>query len=71
MSGRERSPAPSWNENDNYTDIFNGKMVNCCQKVRGNKPNQTPKRQQNKKQKQNKRNKQTKKQQQTNKNNNN
>ena len=35
--------------NDNYTDIYDGKMANCCQKVRGNKTNQRPK--QNKKQK--------------------
>ena len=35
--------------NDNYTDIYDGKMANCCQKVRGNKTNQRPKQQQNKK----------------------
>ena len=34
--------------NDNYTDIYDGKMSNCCQKVRGNKTKQRSK--QNKKQ---------------------
>ena len=28
---------------DNYTDIYDGKMANCCQKVRGNKIKQRPK----------------------------
>ena len=26
-------------QNDNYTDIYDAKMANCCQKVRGNKTN--------------------------------
>ena len=26
----------TYRSNDNYTDIYNGKMANCCQKVRGN-----------------------------------
>ena len=44
----------TYGQNDNYTDIYDGKMVNCCQKVRGNKANQRPKQQQNKKEKENK-----------------
>ena len=27
----------TYRQNDNYTDIYGGKMANCCQKVRGNK----------------------------------
>ena len=42
-------------KNDNHTDIYDGKMANCCQKVRGNKTKQRPKQQQ-------KTNKQTNKQ---------
>ena len=26
-------------QNDNYTDIYDGKMANCCQKVRDSKTN--------------------------------
>ena len=33
-------------KNDNHTDIYDGKMANCCQKVRGNKTKQRPKQQQ-------------------------
>ena len=33
-------------QNDNYIHIYDGKMANCCQKVRGNKTNQRPKQQQ-------------------------
>ena len=55
----------TYRQHDNYTDIYGGKMANCCQKVRGNKPK--TKQQQNKKQKQNK--KQTNKQKQKQKNN--
>ena len=45
----------TYGQHDNYTDIYDGKMAICCQKVRGNKPNQRPK--QRPKQKQNKQNK--------------
>ena len=38
----------TYRQNDNYTDIYDGKMANCCQKVRDNKTNQRPKQQQNK-----------------------
>ena len=41
-------------QNDNYTDIYDGKMANCCQKVRGSKANQRPKQQQNNQQQQQK-----------------
>ena len=37
----------TYRQNDNHTDIYDGKMANCCQKVRGNKTNQRPKQQQN------------------------
>ena len=43
----------TYGQNDNYTDIYDGEMANCCQKVRGNKTNQRSKQQQ-------KQNKQTK-----------
>ena len=33
----------TYRQNNNYTDIYDGKMTNCCQKVRGSKPNQRPK----------------------------
>ena len=48
----------TYGQNDNYTDIYDGKMANCCQKVGGNKTNQRPKQRQNRKQnqKQNKQN---------------
>ena len=36
----------TYKHNDNYTDIYDGKMANCCQKVRGNKTKQRPKQQQ-------------------------
>ena len=36
----------TYRHNDNYTDIYDGKMANCCQKVRGNKTNQRRKQQQ-------------------------
>ena len=36
----------TYGQNDNYTDIYDGEMANCCQKVRGNKTNQRPKQQQ-------------------------
>ena len=41
---------PMDRNHDNHTDIYDGRMANCCQKVRGNKTNQRPKQQQNKKQ---------------------
>ena len=48
----------TYRQNDNYTDIYDGKIANSCQKIRGNKTKQRPKQQQNKtKQKQNKANK--------------
>ena len=31
----------TYRQNDNYIDIYDGKMANCCQKVRGNKTKQT------------------------------
>ena len=37
-------------QNDNYTGIYDGKMANCCQKVRGDRTNQRPKQQQKQKQ---------------------
>ena len=30
----------TYGQHDNYTDIYDGKMANFCQNVRGNKPNQ-------------------------------
>ena len=39
----------TYGQNDNYTDIYDGKMANCCQKVGGNKTNQRPKQRQKQK----------------------
>ena len=36
----------TYRQNDNYTDIYDGKIANSCQKLRGNKTNQRPKQQQ-------------------------
>jgi len=33
----------TYGQNDNHADIYDGKMANCCQNVRGNKTNQTTK----------------------------
>ena len=30
----------TFRQHDNYTDVYDGKMANCCQKVRGKKANQ-------------------------------
>ena len=30
----------TFRQHDNYTDFYDGKMANCCQKVRGKKANQ-------------------------------
>ena len=36
----------TYRQNANYIHIYDGKMANCCQNVRGNKANQRPKQQQ-------------------------
>jgi len=30
----------TFRQHDNYTDVYDGKLANCCQKVRGKKANQ-------------------------------
>ena len=48
----------TYGQNDNYTDIYDGKMANSCQEVRGNKAkkdqNESKNKQNKTKQKQNK-----------------
>ena len=59
----------NYGQNDNYRDIYDGKMANCCQKVRDNKLNQRQKQQQKQTNKQN--HKKIQHQNKTNNNNNN
>ena len=42
----------TYRQNDHYIHIYNGRMENCCQKVRGNKTKQRPKQQQKQRNKQ-------------------
>ena len=53
----------TYGQNDNYTDIYDGKMANCCENVRGNKKlkkSETKTKQKAKAKQKNKQTKQTK-----------
>ena len=49
----------TFRQHDNYTDVYDGKMANCCQKARGNKKNQRINYNKTKQKKKEKENKQT------------